>query len=215
MIGDRDLLRHLEDGGDDLYDRPEPPALDLAAITGQPQQPAAAARPAARRTWQLRPLVVTGGAAACLAIGALAGTTLQRGDGGPQPTRVAAQPTTPPTTAPARRNVTLARFDDTAPRGAIAEASIFTATDGRTVDLRVSGLPQPRKGEFYELWVLGEGKQMISLGIVRVDADGAADVRMPLPVSLRRFPVFDLSLEASDGNPEHSGHSILRSAAAA
>ena len=148
-------------------------------------------------------------------LGGFASGAALTGSDAPTPTRTIATTTTT-TPGPLRaRHVTLGRFDDTAPRGATAQASIFTATDGRTVQLRVSGLPQPRKGEFYELWVLGNGTKMISLGIVRVDQTGAADVRMPLPVSLRRFPVFDLSLEPGDGNPAHSGHSILRSPAAA
>ena len=217
MIDDRDVLRHLEEGGAELYDRPDPPELDLAAITGT--EPAPAARSRATRTWSLRPLVAVGGAAACIAVGLLGGALLF-GDASAPSNSAQDRASTPPTTTttptvPRARQVTLTRFDDTAPAQAAAQVNVFTATDGRTVDLRVKGLPTPRKGEFYELWVLGDQGKMISLGIVRVDANGSADVRMPLPVSLRRFPVFDLSLEPGDGDPKHSGHSILRSAAAA
>lgn len=217
MIDDRELIRHLEEGGPDLFDRPEPPALDLAAITGQPQlHTERADRPAPRRErrWNLRPLVAVSGAMACIGAG-LVGGALLFGGSGPAPstpTRVAA--TAAPTT-PIGRQVSLNRFDDAAPADAAAEVNVFTATDGRTVDLRVKNLPVPPKGQFYELWVLGDAGKMISLGIVRVDASGTAEVRMPLPVSLRRFPVFDLSLEPGDGNPAHSGQSIMRSAAAA
>lgn len=213
MIDDRDILRHLETGGEDLYDRPEPPELDLDAITG-------GTRPAtARRSWTFRPLVAVGGAVACLAVGLLSGAVLFGGDGSapaPDLRSSTPTPTTPAsTTTPAGRQVELARFGDAAPPDAAAEVNVFTATDGKTVDLRVKGMPVPRKGEFYELWVLGDGGKMISLGIVRVDENGSADVRLPLPVSLRRFPVFDLSLEPGDGDPTHSGQSMLRSAATA
>jgi Anti-sigma-K factor rskA len=212
MIDDRQLLRHLEDGGDDLFARAEPPALDLDAITAQA---APAPRVSARRTVRVRPLMALGGAVACVGIGLLGGAILFGGADSPaRPEQQRAAAPAPPTT-PRGRQVELARFDPSAPAEAAAEASVFTATDGRTVELRLRGLPAPKKGEFYELWILGGGKKMISLGVVRVNADGAADVRMPLPVSLRRFPVFDLSLEPGDGNPAHSGHSILRSAAAA
>lgn len=208
MIDDRDILRHLETGGDELYDRPTPPELDLDAITG-------GAQPArTRRTWSLRPLVAVGGALACLAIGLLSGALLFSGDTAtPAPDVRASTPA--PTTPPVGRQVELARFGDAAPPNAAAQVNVFTTTDGKTVDLRVQGMPTPRKGEFYELWVLGDEGKMISLGIVRVDASGSADVRLPLPVSLRRFPVFDLSLEPGDGDPTHSGQSMLRSAATA
>lgn len=228
MIDDRDLARHLQEGGPELYDRPDPPSLDLEAITGSPAADAAGQpRRRARRTWQLPPFLVAGGAAACLAVGLLAGATLL-GPADPQPsprasasTPSATSPaattvTTPPATVlPPGRQVTLARFGDRAPTTAAAEASVFTAAGGRTVELQVHGLAQPRRGQFYELWILGPRSRMISLGIVRVDATGSATVDMPVPVSLRRFPVFDLSLEPGDGNPKHSGDSLLRSSAIA
>jgi hypothetical protein len=210
MIDDRDLLRHLEEGGPDLYERPAPPALDLDAITGT-QRPVRTAQPS--RGWRLPAPLLVGGAAVCVAVGVLAGATLF-GDGPAPAPRIAAS--TPPTTAqPPGREVTLARFGDHAPPAAQAQASVFRGAGGRTVELHVRGLKRLSKGAFYELWVLGRGTRMISLGIVRVDATGSADVEMPLPVSLRRFPVFDLSLEPGDGNPTHSGDSLLRSAATA
>ncbi len=221
-MDDRDLLRHLTEGGPQLYERPEPPKLDLDAITGGPASspfaapqhaPEAKSAKRARRGWTFRPLIAVGGAMACVAFGVVGGAVLFGGETG-SPAQVAAStPTTPP--APTGRQVSLTRFDDAAPIDAAAEVNVFTATNGRTVDLRVKGLPQPKKGEFYELWVLGDAGKMLSLGIVRVDESGSAEVRMPLPVSLRRFPVFDISLESGDGNPTHSGHSVLRSAAAA
>ncbi len=205
MIDDRDLLRHLEEGGEELYERAAPPALDLAAITGEPSS----AAPAARGTWNLRPAVAVGSAIACLAAGLAGGALLFGAADDPAPVVAS----TPDSTPPRGREVTLARFGSAAPAQAAAQANVFTSTDGRTVDLRVEGMPTPRKGEYYELWVLGDAGKMISLGIVRVDEGGSAHVRLPLPVSLRRFPVFDLSLEPGDGNPTHSGNSILRSAA--
>ncbi|MDO9353700.1 MAG: anti-sigma factor [Solirubrobacteraceae bacterium] len=215
MIDDRDLLRHLESGDASLWDRPEPPELDVHALTG-----GAPHRHRARRTWSVRPVAALGGAVACLALGVLGGATLLAPTTSDAPTLATTPASTPGTAAqealPARRRqVSLTRFGTAVPAEAAAQASVFTATDGRTVDLRVKGLTVPRKGEFYELWALGAGTRMISLGIVRVDASGSAQVRLPLPVSLRRFPVFDVSLEPGDGNPKHSGQSVLRSEAAA
>lgn len=211
MIDDRDLIRHLEDGGSELYDRPEPPELDLQAITGT--------RPTRNgtRTWNLRPAFAVAGALALLGIGLVTGATLfgtKQGDG-VEIQASSPRPTAPPSTPLRGRQVELARYSEAVPPDAAAEVHVFTATDGRTVDLKVRGLQVPRKGEFYELWVLGKAGKMISLGIIRVGSDGAAQARLPLPVSLRRFPIFDISLEPGDGDPSHSGQSVLRSAATA
>ena len=58
------------------------------------------------------------------------------------------------------------------------------------------------------MWLLGaDGKRLVSLGLL----DGTT-ARFPLPpeVDLSQFPVVDVSLEPADGNPAHSGDSIVR-----
>ncbi|MBO9531985.1 MAG: anti-sigma factor [Solirubrobacteraceae bacterium] len=211
MMDDRDIQRHLESGGEQVWQRTDPPALDLDAIVrDDARQPAR--RP--RRTVRLRPLVLAGGAAGCVAAGLLGGALLFGGTTAPAPRTTTADGALSP--LPERvRQVSLARFGSSAPPSAAAQASVFTATDGRTVDLRASGLDVPPKGQFYELWVLGDAGRMVSLGLLPVNPAGTVHVRVPLPVSLHRFPIFDISLESGDGNPTHSGHSVLRSAAAA
>lgn len=212
MIEDRDLIRHLEEGGESLFDRPQPPSIDVAAITGQP----VARRSRQRAALQLRPLVAVGAAMACVALGVVGGLRLapEAAPSSP-PTAQAALPGATDPVPTRARQVALQRFANDAPTQALAQAAVFTSADGRVVDFTARGLTPPRRGEFYELWILGNEGKMVSLGIVRVHADGTAHTRVPLPVSLRRFPVFDLSLEDGDGDPTHSGHSMLRSAAAA
>jgi len=78
------------------------------------------------------------------------------------------------------------------------------------VDVRVSGLKPTGRGHFYELWLLGADKRLVGLGSFRVDDDGAATLRLPLPVDPKTFTYFDLSLEPADGDPGHSGVSVLR-----
>jgi hypothetical protein len=51
----------------------------------------------------------------------------------------------------------------------------------------------------------------VSLGTFSVGPDGRARIRVPLSVDLQRFPVLDVSLERADGDPRHSGASVLRS----
>lgn len=209
---DRDLIRHLEEGGASLFDRPQPPSIDVAAITGH-----GASRPARqRRAFQLRPIVAVGGAFACIALGVLGGLRLAP-DAAPlsPPTPQAALPGAADPVPAKARQVALQRFANDAPTSALAQAAVFTSTNGRVVDFTAKGMKPAKRGEFYELWVLGDDGKMVSLGTVRVHEDGTAHARVPLPVSLHRFPVFDLSLEDGDGNPTHSGHSMLRSAAAA
>jgi hypothetical protein len=71
---------------------------------------------------------------------------------------------------------------------------------------------QAPEGEFYELWLLefeGEELQDLrSLGPIEVDQDGSFTV--PDDVDLDHFDVVDVSIEPDDGDPDHSGQSVLR-----
>lgn len=82
-------------------------------------------------------------------------------------------------------------------------------TDGNLwLDLDTSAMAGD--GEFLELWLLEVGDDgvadLISLG--EVDGSGAYDI--PDDVDLDRLSVVDISVEPDDGNPEHSGASILQ-----
>ena len=224
MINEDDLIRHLAEGGEQLWEPSTPPPLDLAAITGEPSDAAAtdraastASRPAGNRSrprwWKggTRPaLGLAVGALACIAMGIGLGAALF-GDG--EPATVASTPITTPTSTPTPiRQVSLERFGS-APEGAAAIASVFATSDGETIDVRVSGMPPLAPGHFYELWALGAKGRMISLGNITIDADGNGATSIRVPVSLSQFPVLDISLETADGNPRHSGDSMLRSTA--
>lgn len=79
----------------------------------------------------------------------------------------------------------------------------------RTLEVDLEGLTAP-DGSFYELWLLdltgGELQDLRSLG--RVSADGSFVI--PADVDLDQFSVVDVSIEPDDGNPDHSGDSVLR-----
>jgi hypothetical protein len=51
---------------------------------------------------------------------------------------------------------------------------------------------------------------MLSLGSFRVPASGEAEVTVPLPVDVADFRFVDVSVEDDDGDPGHSGVSVLR-----
>ena len=140
-----------------------------------------------RRRIVLRPAVAVACAVALLAAGAGLGAWLDS-DAGPA----------------SRDESPLAPVDGGGASGRVA----LTGSDG--VRLRVSGLPPTRAGQFYELWLLGADQRLVSLGSFRVGDDGSATMSLPLPVDPARFDFFDVSVEPGDGDPGHSGRSVLR-----
>ena len=136
------------------------------------------------RSW-VRPLALVTGAAAALLVGVPLFLALTGGGGPSQRADLAA----------------LAGYDGT------GEAEL----DGRSLSVRVDGSDAP-EGSFYELWLLDlEGddlQDLRSLGRVEVAADGSFAI--PDDVDLGEFDVVDVSLEPDDGNPDHSGVSVLR-----
>ncbi|MEE8603394.1 anti-sigma factor [Euzebya tangerina] len=62
-------------------------------------------------------------------------------------------------------------------------------------------------GSYYEVWLLDEAAQsLVSLGPLREDGR----YTIPDGVTIDEFPVVDVSIELPDGNPAHSGRSVLR-----
>ena len=137
----------------------------------------------------LRPAVAAVAALALVALGA-AGALIVGGDGG----------------TAAGREVALAAVGD-GPRGAHADARLRSTA----MQLTVSGLPRVGRGGFYEVWMMRDATHLVALGSFRVGADGRARVDLPVTADPRRFPVLDISREPGDGDPAHSGHSVLRS----
>ena len=82
-------------------------------------------------------------------------------------------------------------------------SSSLRAGGGATCAL--SGLPPSSDGDFYELWLLGDDGELVSLGSFRVPASGAGRARACLlPVDPARFRFLDVSREPADGDPAHS-----------
>ncbi|MGE4178158.1 MAG: anti-sigma factor, partial [Thermoleophilia bacterium] len=93
-----------------------------------------------------------------------------------------------------------------------ARGEAHTARDGEALALSVSGLPASAPQTFYELWLLDGPERLLSLGSFRVPDSGDASVEVPLPVPLADFAFIDVSREPADGDPGHSGDSLLRGA---
>ena len=136
-----------------------------------------------------RPALAAAAALALVALGAV-DVALIAGDGG----------------TAAGRDVALAAVGD-GPPAAHADARLGATT----MRLTVSGLPRVGAGGFYEVWMMRDAGHLVALGSFRVGADGRARVDLPVTASPRRFPVLDISREPADGDPAHSGHSVLRS----
>ncbi len=171
---------------------PAPPLREPGVATATPsvaappslREPAAAPRRARRLV--LRPAIAGLCAVALLAAGVGVGVVLDRD---PEPaTRLVLSPI----------------------EGVDPAASGRVGVTSDRVNLRVSGLPPTSDGQFYELWLLGADQQLVGLGAFQVGEDGTATLKLPLPVDPEQFRYFDISLEPGDGDPGHSGVSILR-----
>jgi anti-sigma-K factor RskA len=178
----RPVVTRLERLPAEGWEPAEPPPLRLPGL--EPTAAAAPARP--RRRLVLRPVVAAFCAVALLAAGTGLGVVLDRDP----------VPATPLALAPV--------------------GDLDTAASGRVgvkndrVTVRVDGLSPTDGGQFYELWLLGADKQLVGLGSFQVGKTGEVTLKLPLPVDPSAFRYFDISLEPGDGNPGHSGVSVLR-----
>lgn len=88
-----------------------------------------------------------------------------------------------------------------------ASGQVIRTADGfNLLELDLSALPS-LEGDFYEVWLLDDHDgRLISLGPVRPDGTYA----LPPGVEVGDFPLVDVSIEPPDGDPTHSGNSVLR-----
>jgi anti-sigma-K factor RskA len=191
---------------DDLFraevDRLRPLVTELEALPGEAWEPGEvpplpvlpplpASPPERRGRISLSPWLAVAAAVVALAVGVAVGVLVR--DGGEQPA-------TGPSIA-------------LAPLGGADPAARATATmvdDANGMRLDASGLAPLPSGEFYEVWLLDGPERVMSLGSFRVPASGDAHVTVPLPVDAADFRYVDVSVEREDGDPSHSGASVLR-----
>ncbi len=93
-----------------------------------------------------------------------------------------------------------------APVGLASVARFTEKNSARTLILDTSDVPVPR-GEYLELWLIDSNvDKMVSLGAARPDGRYS----IPAGINLADYPVVNVSAEPLDGNPKHSGASLLR-----
>jgi hypothetical protein len=169
-------------------DAGEPPAAEPPASAPPASAPARDADVLPFRS-RRRPLLLV--AAAALVTGAVVGagavTVLQNRDDGKEVTAVALDP-----------------LDGNKASG---RAEIVVKNDGsRVVEVQLDA--PPLENEYYEIWVIDrQVVGMVPLGVVR---PGTQTLELPADLDLGKFPLVDVSVEPLDGNPAHSGDSVVR-----
>ena len=95
-------------------------------------------------------------------------------------------------------------------KGSSGTAELERDRDGRTtlvVDLR-GARDEPDAGGLREVWMMrADLKGLVSVGFL--DGDRGR-FTVPAAMDTAAFPVVDVSAEADDGDPTHSGDSIVR-----
>lgn len=95
---------------------------------------------------------------------------------------------------------------DGAPPGLRGQADVVESSAGEVIRVDV-GDARPASGEFLEVWLIkADVSGMVSLGTVRPDGT----YEFPQGLSLADYPIVDVSTEPYDGDPKHSGASLLR-----
>jgi anti-sigma-K factor RskA len=190
----RPVVARLDSLPTESWDALEPPALEFPG--GESGSGAERRTPWWRRGFggdglRLRPATVLAATVLIAGAGLAAGLVIGGGD---------EEPVTPAGPAIALEPL----GEDAAPASGSFELG------GEGAALRVSGLPPNAESEFYELWLLNAPDDLVSLGSFRVPESGEAEIQVPVPVEPDRFAFVDVSVEDVDGDPGHSGDSVLR-----
>ena len=85
------------------------------------------------------------------------------------------------------------------------QAELVAAPTGQEV--RVNAADLPPSSNAYEVWLFGDDGRMVSLGTLN---GGNGTFTVPQGINTGEYRVVDVSDEAPDGNPAHSGISLIR-----
>ena len=77
------------------------------------------------------------------------------------------------------------------------------------IELAVWGLPELRKGEYYELWYAKEDGGRISCGTFRAQQGDQTTVNLTAPANAISYPEIEVTREPDDGDPGSSGKKVL------
>jgi anti-sigma-K factor RskA len=96
----------------------------------------------------------------------------------------------------------------TDPQKQLGQAELVAAPTGQEVRVNAADLP-PASNSSYEVWLFGDNGKMVSLGTLD---NGNGTFTVPQGINTREYRVVDVSDEPPDGNPAHSGISLIRGA---
>ena len=103
--------------------------------------------------------------------------------------------------------VARAALDPLPDRQGTGSAVVRGEGDQRRLVVDVAELTGEGAG-YYEVWLLDKDAQrLVSLGILE---GSSGQFRLPSTVDVTDFPVVDVSIEPVDGDPAHSGDSVVR-----
>jgi Anti-sigma-K factor rskA len=183
---------------DSLIERLDGDAGRLDELLGHHDTAAAAREPRARRLATLGLVVLAAVVLAIvLAVSRGGGEEPRGGERQQQPTPPPKKAKPAPAPAPAAPAVALEPF------GAASGARGSAGIAGGSLELRASGLP---KGA-YTVWLYDS---VIDARAIGRFSGTSGDVDVKLPKGYERYESIDVSREPADGNPNHSGESLLR-----
>jgi hypothetical protein len=100
------------------------------------------------------------------------------------------------------------RARDRPKTASVGKASMAGDDGDRRMTVTTDDLPALRPGQYYEVWLLDpKAGTVFPVGVL--PRDGKARFTLPASV-VGRYQAIDVSLEADDGDPTHSKHSLLR-----
>jgi anti-sigma-K factor RskA len=95
---------------------------------------------------------------------------------------------------------------DGAPAGLRGDAEVIESNGDGVIHVDIGNL-RPASGEYLEVWLIKpDVSGMVSLGTARPDGT----YEFPNGLRLADYPIVDVSTEPFDGDPSHSGVSLLR-----
>jgi len=197
------VCSRLEDLPAEAWAPPEPPPLEEPAEEDA-QKPAVAdastkRQQARRRSLLPRPLAAGAVAAGLIGVGFGAGLLVEGGS-------ESGLGSAGDETASERIELNPIASLDPPPSG-----TLLISGEGSERRAELSAADLPVSGRvLYELWLLDSTRGQMSLGTFAPNAEGEATVTMPMPVPHAAYTYVDVSRETRDGDPAHSGQSILR-----
>jgi hypothetical protein len=83
--------------------------------------------------------------------------------------------------------------------------------DNQYLELELPDLESGDPNSIYEVWMIDtDVVGMISVGNLTTTGGETARIDLPDTIDHSAFPVIDISVEPLDGDPTHSGQSVLR-----